>query len=146
MKHQNNTLSVFLLNLILVPLVVAPTIVLAADDKKTSNPFSLSPNMKFNSMEVIKAQNAGVQKSPLAKKPTKPTTTAKVLEILKANEYSYLQVEANNTKIWIAGIKIAAKTGDTIRYVENVTMENFLSKSLNRTFKKLVFVSNVSYE
>lgn len=146
MKHHNFTLSAVLLSSILAPLTVLPTASMAATEDKAAHPFRLSPDIKLNSMEVLKSQTASTQKTPQVKKPAGPTTTAKVIEVLASNDYSYLQVEANNTKTWIAGIKIKAKAGDTIHYVESVTMNNFLSKSLNRTFDKLVFVSNVSYE
>ncbi len=139
MKRQNFTVIALFFSLLLSSLSV-----LAVGEKTGAHPFSLSPDIKFYSMEVMKSKEAAAQPATQAKKPKGPMKTAKVVEVLAANEYSYLQVEVDNTKVWIAGIKITAKEGDTIQYAESVTMDNFLSKSLNRTFKKLVFVSNVS--
>ncbi len=142
MKRQNFTVIALFISLLLASLSV-----FAEGEKvRGAHPFSQSPDIKFYSMEVMKSKEAAAQPvaTAVAKKPVGPMITAKVIEVLAANEYSYLQVQSGSMKMWIAGIKITAKVGDTIQYAESVTMDNFLSKSLNRTFKKLVFVSNVS--
>ncbi|HBZ30604.1 MAG TPA: NrfJ, partial [Nitrosomonas nitrosa] len=43
---------------------------------------------------------------------------------------------------WIAAPTTKVKIGDHIRFAESMTMHNFTSKTLNRTFNRLVFVTS----
>ncbi len=65
--------------------------------------------------------------------------TGPVLEKIDTQEYSYLKVKsAEAGELWAAVLKTPSKVGTEVRIQENVTMADFHSKSLNRTFKKLV--------
>ena len=75
--------------------------------------------------------------------PTGPVEQAKVLEVINAAGYSYLLVESNGKKFWIAGTQVDSKAGDVVSYIENVVMENFTSKTLNKTFDRIIFASSV---
>lgn len=57
--------------------------------------------------------------------------------------YSYLELKHQGKTFWIAGTQVNAKKGDKIRFEENVVMENFFSKTLNRSFDRIIFASAV---
>jgi len=78
------------------------------------------------------------------KVPEGPVLNGKVTEVINGGGYSYLNLEADGQKVWIAGIQVDAKVGDIVSYIENVSMEGFTSRSLNKTFDKIIFASSVS--
>lgn len=66
----------------------------------------------------------------------------KVISNMIASGYVYLEVEANNEKVWLAAPEMKVKNGDTIQYSGAMVMQNFTSKALKRTFDKILFVDN----
>lgn len=82
--------------------------------------------------------------------PDKPPTPAelpnqgKVISHIDANEFTYIEVERNGAREWIAAPKMALKAGSTIRYEEGAVMTDFHSKLLQRTFARVTFVGFVS--
>ena len=68
----------------------------------------------------------------------------KVLDRIDASNYSYLQVSENGNDYWIAAPQIKVDKGETVYFSQSMEMTNFHSKSLNRTFDKILFVQNVS--
>jgi len=85
---------------------------------------------------------AAPAKTPM-RAPTGPAQQGKVIEMTSGSGYSYLLLNAGGQEYWIAGTQVSAKVGDVVSYVENVTMVNFTSKTLNKTFDKIVFASSV---
>ncbi len=65
-----------------------------------------------------------------------------VLEALTSGGYTYVQVEQNGNKFWLAGSGAAITKGELISWGQAALMENFTSKTLNRTFDKIYFVSS----
>ena len=63
----------------------------------------------------------------------------KVLEAMNAAGYTYVQVEENGQKLWIAVMETQVKPGDIVEFPDSAPMLNFKSKSLNRTFDKIIF-------
>ena len=76
--------------------------------------------------------------------PEGPKKQGKVVEVTNGAGYSYLLVESGGKQFWIAGTQVSAKKGDVVSYIENVTMENFTSKTLKRTFDRIIFASMVA--
>jgi len=76
--------------------------------------------------------------------PEGPVLNGKVIEVISGGGYSYLLLQADGKEFWIAGTQVTAKVGDSVGYIENVVMEKFTSRSLNRTFDRIVFASSVS--
>ena len=66
-----------------------------------------------------------------------------VLETMNAAGYSYIQVEEQGKKIWLAAPMIEIKAGQSISWNGGAAMRNFTSKSLNRSFDEIFFVSAV---
>ena len=67
-----------------------------------------------------------------------------VLETMDAAGYTYAKVKEGKDEYWIAGPKAVIKVGDNVSYSEQMMMPNFTSKTLNRTFKELMFVGKIS--
>ena len=67
----------------------------------------------------------------------------KVLQIMDAGSYTYLEVEEKGQKLWVAALKVKVAKGDTVEFPDSSPMENFKSKILNRTFDKILFVESL---
>ena len=68
--------------------------------------------------------------------------THTVAETINAGGYTYLRLEEPD--IWIAAPTMAVSEGDQIKYAGGMEMRDFYSKALDRTFKSIFFVQNVS--
>ncbi len=73
--------------------------------------------------------------------PVVHTVVAK--EVIQAGGYTYLRVVEGKNEQWLAIVKIQAKTGQTFHYDDAVTMTDFYSKELKRTFKEILFLSKL---
>lgn len=68
----------------------------------------------------------------------------KVLETVNAAGYTYLKVEgADKKQFWIASQEAEIKVGEFVQADTNNLMENFQSKTLNRTFDKIYFAMDL---
>ncbi len=63
----------------------------------------------------------------------------KVLEIKNVDNFTYLRLNTSAGEYWAAVIKAQVKKGDTVTIENAIVMENFESRSLKRTFKKILF-------
>jgi hypothetical protein len=70
----------------------------------------------------------------------------KVLEVMDASIYTYIQVESDKGPVWLAASKATVAKGDIISYPNGNVMTNFTSKTLNRTFDKIIFLDKVKVE
>ncbi len=68
----------------------------------------------------------------------------KVLDRIDASSYSYIEVSENGNSYWIAAPQIKASKGDELYYSQSMEMKNFHSKTLDRTFDKILFVQDIS--
>ena len=71
------------------------------------------------------------------------TNQGKVLDVMDASIYTYIQVSSDKTSVWLAASKTTVAKGDTIRYPSGAAMTNFYSKSLNRTFDTIIFLDKI---
>lgn len=72
------------------------------------------------------------------------THSAKIIEALNSGGYTYIKVQEGSETYWIAMTQRVTKKGATIEYNEQGWMQNFHSKTLNRTFDKILFASDAS--
>ncbi|MDO9252378.1 MAG: hypothetical protein Q8M09_16620 [Pseudomonadota bacterium] len=72
------------------------------------------------------------------------TQQAKVLNIVNAPPYLYIEATQGKNTIWLAGTSIAVKKGDVIDFDEGMVMHNFYSKTLKRTFPSVIFVNRMA--
>jgi len=68
--------------------------------------------------------------------------TGKVAEVINVKSYTYLRLEEPST--WVATLPQEVKVGDEIDFQGGMSMANFYSKSLDRTFESVVFVQSVN--
>ena len=68
----------------------------------------------------------------------------RVLTVTEAGPYTYIEVDSNGRRLWLAGNRMAVAVGENIRWGDSAVMRNFQSKTLGRTFDTLLFVSQVS--
>ncbi|BAL24544.1 hypothetical protein AZKH_2234 [Azoarcus sp. KH32C] len=67
-----------------------------------------------------------------------------VLDSIDANEFTYIEVDEGGTSFWIATTKMKIARGDLVQFDDGVTMQDFYSKLLKRTFSSVMFVGAVS--
>ena len=67
-----------------------------------------------------------------------------VLSTINAGAYTYIEVKQGEQTQWLAAQTVAVKKGDVIRFDNGALMDDFYSKSLNRTFPEVLFVSLVA--
>lgn len=63
-------------------------------------------------------------------------------EVIQTTSYTYLRVKEGKNDYWVATIKDNVAVGDKYAYDEALEMINFKSKELDRTFDKILFVSD----
>jgi hypothetical protein len=78
----------------------------------------------------------------MATAPPAPVT-GKVLETMNASGYTYLNVETDTGTKWIAVNQTAVEVGEEVTFMDGMVMQNFFSKSLDRTFPEIVFSSGL---
>ncbi len=67
-----------------------------------------------------------------------------VVESMNASGYTYILASENGKEFWIAVRQMPVEAGDVLYFTEAMEMKNFKSKSLNKTFDRILFVNNVS--
>ena len=63
----------------------------------------------------------------------------KVVSTMNGAGYTYIEVAEKGKKLWVAVMETKVKIGDTVEFADSPPMENFQSKSLGRTFDKIIF-------
>ena len=93
------------------------------------------------------AANEKPASEPAVKKPSiKPmqeessgNISGKVVETMNAAGYTYVCVEKNGKKTWVAVPEMKVTVGSKMSFQPGSVMHNFPSKTLNRTFDSIVF-------
>ena len=81
---------------------------------------------------------------PGAVQSSTPRRTGVALDAIDANEYTYIEVDESGKSYWIATGRMKVLRGDMVQFDEGVTMGQFYSKLLKRTFQSVMFVDSVS--
>lgn len=68
---------------------------------------------------------------------------AVVLGTVDSEGYTYVEVEQNGQKSWIAVNEMKLKPGDKLQFDPGMDMTNFQSSSLHRVFPTMRFVTNL---
>ena len=69
--------------------------------------------------------------------------TGKVVETMDAATYTYALIDTGAAKAWIAAPQFIVKAGDTLAVADAMPMNDYRSKTLNRTFDVVYFSGNV---
>ncbi len=68
---------------------------------------------------------------------------ATVVETMNAANYTYAKVDEDGNVYWIAGPQTTIAIGNKISFIDQMVMEDFTSKALDKTFEYLVFASTI---
>jgi hypothetical protein len=68
----------------------------------------------------------------------------KVVETMESGGYTYVLIEENGQKVWVAAMQTPVKVGDTVEFPDSPPMINFQSKTLKRTFDKIIFAPGLA--
>ncbi len=79
----------------------------------------------------------GIEQDPLRGS----VITGKVVETLPAGGYTYLNIDQGTEKIWVALPAANVEVGQEVSVTYSMAMQQFESKTLNRTFDELIFAS-----
>jgi hypothetical protein len=74
---------------------------------------------------------------------TPPSHSGEVLEAIPAAGYVYLHVKGPEGDEWLAAPAADLKPGTKVNWNDGMMMQNFTSKTLNRTFASIRFVETV---
>lgn len=69
--------------------------------------------------------------------------TGKVVQTMDSGGYTYAQVENKGVKTWVACPKTKVVKGQNITFAPGMEMQNFESKTLKRTFDRIIFSGGV---
>jgi hypothetical protein len=64
-----------------------------------------------------------------------------VREVLNEGSYTYVHCQEGSAEVWISTLKITLRVGDRITFTDAPPMVNFESKSLKRTFTRVIFTA-----
>lgn len=70
--------------------------------------------------------------------PAQPIA-GKVLEILNSGGYTYLLLDVDGFKDWVAVPELIVAVGEEVEMLPGTQMGQFSSKALNRTFERIIF-------
>lgn len=71
--------------------------------------------------------------------PAATPISGKVLEVIHAGEYTYLLLDSDGFKDWVAIPSLYVQVGEEVELNPGVQMGEWKSKSMNRTFKQILF-------
>ncbi|ODS34171.1 MAG: hypothetical protein SCARUB_00647 [Candidatus Scalindua rubra] len=65
--------------------------------------------------------------------------SGKVVEMMNSGGYTYVYIEKDGKKTWVVVPEMKVSVGQEISLQPGIEMANFTSKTLNRTFEKIIF-------
>ena len=71
--------------------------------------------------------------------PQMASIKGEVLEVKDVDNYTYLRIKTKDGETWAAVNKAQVKKGAEVTIENATTMYNFTSKSLKKTFDKIIF-------
>jgi hypothetical protein len=83
------------------------------------------------------------QAQPSATVEAGSALAGKVVETMNSGGYTYVSLEKNGKKTWVALPETKVKVGQEIACQPGGEMTNFRSKTLNRTFESIIFSGGV---
>lgn len=92
--------------------------------------FSSNLILSTEGFSMPKSEEAGTQAN---------SVSGTVLESMDASGYTYMRVNTGSDTIWVAIPVSQVKKGDKVSFYQGMVMPDFHSKTLDRTFKEIVF-------
>jgi starvation-inducible outer membrane lipoprotein len=131
---------------LLILVAILAFAVAGCKDKPKETPSAAVPQGGMSAQQMPPAmpgQNSPHGAATPSVQPVGPSHKGKVLATMNAAGYTYMQVEENGQKIWAAAREAKIKVGDEVEFPDSPVMQNFTSKTLNRTFDKIFFLSEL---
>lgn len=75
-----------------------------------------------------------------------PLLSGKVVETMDAGGYTYVRIEKDGKKTWVAIPLTKVIVGQELSFTPGAEMANFTSKSLNKTFDSIIFSGGIAGE
>lgn len=66
-----------------------------------------------------------------------------VIDTMSAGQYIYLKLDEQGEETWLAALQLPVSAGDKVEYLGGNIMQDFHSKSLDRTFASIRFVTRI---
>jgi hypothetical protein len=102
-------------------MIIGISIAYASPEKSSKAPTAKQPSVKAEKEDP----NAG--------------PSGKVVETMDAAGYTYVRLEKNGKKTWVAVTQTKVAVGSKMSFQPGQEMQNFTSKTLNRTFDSIIF-------
>jgi hypothetical protein len=67
------------------------------------------------------------------------TVTGTVVETMDAANYTYMRLQTPTGELWVAVSQTSVRPGDSVTVVDAMLMQNFESRTLKRTFDRILF-------
>src|SRR5450759_981971 len=77
--------------------------------------------------------------TPQAAVPPTGSVTGKILETMDSGRYTYLKLSVGGGEVWAAVNQSKVEKGSTVTVVNAMRMDGFESKTLHRTFDRILF-------
>src|SRR6266540_1221488 len=103
----------------------------AKSTETVAKPAAQSAPVKKDAAEAVKEK----------KEAAAPLVAGKVVETMNAGGYTYMLLEKDGRKGWVAVPTMKVTVGQEIQLNQGMEMGKFTSKALNRTFEQIVFTS-----
>lgn len=123
--------------------VQKPT-VMEEKSTETSEAIQPAPGEELYGVPAEEAMNAAPNDSIHNQQHQSGAKEGVVIETMEAGVYTYAKVKDANGEYWIAGPKTEIEVGEKVSFAPQMWMENFPSKTLNRTFDKILFVAVIA--
>jgi outer membrane lipoprotein-sorting protein len=83
------------------------------------------------------------QAQPAAAMQQASSLSGKVVETMNSGGYTYVNLENNGQKTWVAIPETPVKVGQQVTCKPGMEMRNFTSKTLKRTFSSIYFSGGI---
>lgn len=93
----------------------------------------------LSAADASPGQSTGVQTSSVTPVLEDVALHGKILETMNASGYTYLHLDSQLGKVWVAIPETKVAVGDEVSSAPGMVMRNFTSTTLNRSFESIVF-------
>ena len=93
----------------------------------------------FNFASGCKKEASAPQAQPAGMGQADNSLSGKVVETMNSGGYTYVSLENNGKKTWVALPEMKITVGQNLTCQPGGEMKNFTSKTLKRTFESIIF-------
>jgi starvation-inducible outer membrane lipoprotein len=136
--------------IVITVLVVSTLALVGCKDKPSPQPVSgpkdtmagreLQPSAAHGGASPAANPHVGMRPEEI---PMGADHKGKVVSAINAAGYTYIEVEEKGKRLWVAVMEVTVKPGDEAEFPDSPPVENFQSKTLNRTFDKIILAPGI---